>query len=352
MAAGMLVGMTLQPMWGMIADKFGRIRLLLGLAFVTPVCFFFLFNSRIFFVLFIVNILYFLVRTPQSSVSDAYVLRATEKLGQVYGTIRYFQSIGFGVGGYIAGFYLGKYAVTNLWLLAASISLIGALVVGWLPKSETEQRVLVRGELFHNVKMLVSWQNKNFLIFLLGAFFLNQTLAAFNTYLVIAYSDLGGQMKYVGWAFLIASAANIPSMHFARHLTAKFGIVETMIFSSLVYLFRWVILWFVTNPMWMIGIQVLHGSFGLFYVPAVHYVVENSPAQIRATAQTIFGMIAGGLAGIVGNLLNGILIQSGGPSLMYAVCAGSVVLSLGCFGYLVVSTRRQSALEKTPTASM
>lgn len=351
MSAGMLVAMFVQPLWGMVADRFGGVRTILAVMFVAPVFFLALFNSRIVLVLFIVNMLYFFVKSPQSSISDAYTLRATAKLGPVYGKIRYFQSIGFGIGGYMTGYFLGKFVVTDLWLLAAGVSLIGAVVVIWLPQAERSERPLVKGEMLQNVKRLISWKNKQFLIFLLGAFLLNQTLAAFNTYLVIAYSDFGGHMKDIGWAFLIASVANIPSMIFARHLTAKFGIVPTLMLASLLYLTRWVVQWFVADPLWVILTQVLHGSFGLFYVPAVHYVVEKSSDQIRATAQTIFGMIAGGLAGIVGNVLNGFLIQSGGPTLMYAICALSSLMALLCFTYVALKDRHKVHAEQT-TVSM
>lgn len=349
MSAGMLVAMIVQPAWGMVADKFGRTRTILAVMFVAPVFFLILFNSRIVFILFLVNMLYFFVKTPQSSISDAYTLHATAKLGPVYGKIRYFQSIGFGIGGYVSGYFLGRFAVTDLWMLVAFVSLIGAVVVIWLPKAERSERSLVKGELYKNVKLLISWQNKNFLVFLFGACLMNQTLAAFNTYLVIAYGDFGGHMKDIGWAFLIASAANIPSMIFARHLISKFGIVQTLMIASSLYLVRWVVQLFVADPLWVIVIQVLHGSFGLFYVPAVHYVLEKSSDHIRATAQTIFGMVAGGLSGIVGNVLNGFLIQTGGPTLMYGICAISSFMAIICFTYIAISDRHKAQAQVQQT---
>lgn len=82
----------------------------------------------------------------------------------------------------------------------------------------------------------------------------------------------------------------------------------------------------------MIGVQVPHGlSFGFFYIAAVEYVASVTGREMQATGQSLFNMVFAGLGGIVGNMLNGYLLDSGGPSLMYLACTisaalGSVIL--------------------------
>lgn len=105
-----------------------------------------------------------------------------------------------------------------------------------------------------------------------------------------------------------------------------------MLLAAGAYMLRWGIQWLWPTPEVMIGVQVLHGlSFGFFYIAAVEYVASVTGREMQATGQSLFNMVFAGLGGIVGNMLNGYLLDSGGPSLMYLACTisaalGSVIL--------------------------
>ncbi|MNN95138.1 Nucleoside H+ symporter [compost metagenome] len=72
---------------------------------------------------------------------------------------------------------------------------------------------------------------------------------------------------------------------------------------------------------------MLHGlSFGFFYIAAVEYVALVAGKEMQATGQSLFNMVFVGLGGIIGNLLNGYLLNAGGPGLMYMTCTVSAAL--------------------------
>lgn len=120
----------------------------------------------------------------------------------------------------------------------------------------------------------------------------------------------------------------------ADKLIRRFGRHRVLMFAGSLYMLRWVLQAFITAPGWVIATQVLHGSFGLFYVSSVDYVAETMSPRIRATAQSVFGMVASGVSGIVGNILNGVLLDAGGPRLMYAVCGVSAFAGIIMYGLL------------------
>ncbi|MFD2879795.1 MFS transporter [Paenibacillus rhizoplanae] len=102
---------------------------------------------------------------------------------------------------------------------------------------------------------------------------------------------------------------------------------KTLMLASVVYMLRWAIQWLIPVPGVMIGVQTLHGmSFGFFYIAAVEYVASITGKELQATGQSLFNMVFVGLGGIAGNLLNGYLLDSGGPRLMYFSCTVSAAL--------------------------
>ncbi|QQE77868.1 MFS transporter [Alicyclobacillus sp. SO9] len=343
MSMGILAAMIAQPLWGWLSDKFGIARFILVVVFLVPASFAMFFNAHVLFLLALINVLYFTIKSPQFSVVNAYTLSITADMGSVYGKIRYYQSVGFGIGGYIAGLYLGHFSVSSLWILFSLLSVIGAFtLIGLPPMPKVEHHPHEKENFVQNLKVLLVGKQNYFLLFLLGAFFMNQTLASFNTYFVVVFHDYGGAMDHIGWGFIIASVGNIFSMILAERLTNRFGTVRILILASLLYALRWFLQIFITSPDWVLVLQILHGSFGLFFIPAVHYVANNAPVKVRATAQAIFGMVAGGmgLSTIVGNSLDGYLLQFGGPSAMYSVSAVSAVLATACFFYILFHQRR------------
>ena len=127
-----------------------------------------------------------------------------------------------------------------------------------------------------------------------------------------------------------------------------------MFLAAVAYIVRWGVQAFIPNPTVAIAIQVLHGlSFGFFYVAAVDFVSRSARRELQATAQSVFGMVNGGLAGIIGNLLNGDLLNYGGPGLMYVVCMTSAVMGAACFAYVIKTSPRSAGREtgSVPTIS-
>ncbi|MFD1905051.1 MFS transporter [Paenibacillus rhizoplanae] len=273
-----------------------------------------------------IQLVYDFFQSTQTPIADAYAVNAASAAGTSFGTIRLFGSIGTALGGYFGGLYLNWMGVTELWIPFLLFNLLALLLVITIPvnvERRTHHVTFTSG-----IRQLLG--NRVFLLFLAGCFLVNQTLTAFNSFFVLTFQMAGGSFAWSGIALMIASITSVPAMLVAASVLKKYGYEKTLMLASVVYMLRWAIQWLIPVPGVMIGVQTLHGmSFGFFYIAAVEYVASITGKELQATGQSLFNMVFVGLGGIAGNLLNGYLLDSGGPRLMYFSC--TVSAALGAF---------------------
>lgn len=330
LSAGTLIAILVQPVWGIVVDRFRITRMTLMLTFLVPAMLAPVYTVHIALALFLSYAISTVFSSPQAPIADSLAVVTARGAGTSYGTIRSFGSLGFALGGYAGGVYLAQFPMHTLWMPYAALSLLGAASIVLYPRMAQPGRLVARSMPKGGVREVLS--SRKFVLFLLGGFLVSETLTAFNTYFVLSFREIGGSLSTTGIAFAVASATNIPAMLLAAKVIARVGRERTMMLAALVYVVRWGVQALVPIPAVAIGIQLLHGaSFGFFYVAAVDFVSRSAKAEWQATAQSVFGMVCGGVAGIVGNVLNGYLLHVGGSSLMYGVCAALSGLSALCF---------------------
>ncbi|ETT41482.1 maltose permease [Paenibacillus sp. FSL R7-269] len=323
MAFGTLLAILFQPLWGILVDRYQRTRLVLMLTLIVPGTIVYLYNVKWLVVIVLVYSLYTIFQSTQTPIADSYAVNAASAAGTSFGTIRLFGSIGTALGGYFGGLYLNWMGVTELWIPFLIFNLLALLLVITIPvnvERRTQHVTFTSG-----IRQLLG--NRVFLLFLAGCFLVNQTLTAFNSFFVLTFQMAGGSFAWSGIALMIASITSVPAMLVAARVLKKYGYEKTLMLASVVYMLRWAIQWLIPVPGVMIGVQTLHGmSFGFFYIAAVEYVASITGKELQATGQSLFNMVFVGLGGIAGNLLNGYLLETGGPGLMYFSCTVSAAL--------------------------
>ncbi|WP_141499820.1 MFS transporter [Paenibacillus luteus] len=325
MAVGTLLSILVQPLWGLMVDRFRQTKLVLVLSIAVPSILAYFYSVKLFAIMVLVYTISIIFQVTQSPIADSYAVSAARHARTSYGTIRSLGSLGTALGGYAGGLYLSHFAITQLWMPFFLFSAAGAITVLSLSNQNDSYKSAV--SLSEGFKKLLS--NRDFVIFLVACFFVNQTLTAYNSFFVLSFQEAGGSYSLVGVALLLASMTNVPSMLLAAKVVGKIGREKTLVLAAFAYALRWAIQWLYPIPSVMIGIQALHGlSFGLFYVAAVEYVAVASGKQMQATGQSLFNMVFVGLGGIVGNLLNGYLYHAGGPEMMYMACTLSALIGV------------------------
>ncbi|MGN7454415.1 MFS transporter [Paenibacillus pasadenensis] len=340
MAFGTLVSIVLQPAWGMLADRFKMTRSILIVSLLVPSFAAYFYNIKLYLFLIFIYTLCTIFQVTQYPVADSYAVTAAREARTSYGVIRLFGSIGTGVGGYAAGLYLSQFSIHMLWLPFLAFNALSAVLAAALPS-----RTDVSGSSTAFTAGL--WEllrNRSFALFLLGCFLVNQTLTAFNSFFVLSFQAVGGSYALTGIGLLLASTTNVPSMLMASSVLRKWGFERTLLIASVAYMLRWGIQWIWPTPGVMIGVQVLHGlSFGLFYIAAVEYVAAMTSAESQATGQSLFNMVFMGLGGIIGNMLNGYLMDAGGPTAMFLACTISAGLGSAVLHAVSRRARRSGA---------
>ncbi|MNI26452.1 putative nucleoside transporter YegT [compost metagenome] len=342
MAAGTLIAICIQPVWGLIADRYNQARLVLVLSVAVPAVLAAFYRFEYFIVLLLIYTVSTIFSSTQAPIADSYAIAAANRAGSSYGSIRLMMSIGAAVGAYAGGQYIEHFSVSTIWLPFLLLSSIAVIIAMTLPKQAEENHMMTQS-FSQGVKQLLC--NRIFLAFLGGCFLVNQTMAAFGTYFVVAFQSVGGSASYAGIALFIASFTNVPSMLYASKVIRKLGRERTLLLGALIYVLRWGIQVAFPHPSVMIGVQVLHGlSFGLFYIAAVEYVSQITSAEIQATGQSVFNIVFSGFAGILGNLLNGVLLSEGGVGLMNLSCMLSAAVGSVLLLYVARSSRSKAPL--------
>lgn len=339
MATGTLVAITIQPMWGIISDRYNQTRLVFILSVAVPALLAVFYRSEYFIVLLLVYTCSTIFSSTQAPIADSYAISAANRAGATYGSIRLMMSIGAALGAYAGGVYVSTFSVSTIWLPFLFFNLIAVLIAFTLPK-QAEENHMMRQSFTQGVRQLLG--NRVFLAFLGGSFLVNQTMAAFGTYFVIAFQSVGGSTRYAGIALFLASVTNVPSMLFASKVIKRLGRERTLLLGALIYVLRWGIQVAFPYPSVMIGVQVLHGlSFGFFYIAAVEYVSQITSNEMQATGQSVFNMVFAGFSGIVGNLLNGFLLNQGGVEVMNLSCMLSSIAGAMLLFYVARNSRRK-----------
>lgn len=347
MATGTLIAITIQPMWGIISDRYNQTRLVLILSVAVPALLAVFYRSEYFIVLLLVYTCSTIFSSTQAPIADSYAISAANRAGTTYGSIRLMMSIGAALGAYAGGLYVSTFSVSTIWLPFLFFNLIAVLIAFTLPK-QAEENHMMRQSFTQGVRQLLG--NRVFLAFLGGSFLVNQTMAAFGTYFVIAFQSVGGSTRYAGIALFLASVTNVPSMLFASKVIKRLGRERTLLLGALIYVLRWGIQVAFPYPSVMIGVQVLHGlSFGFFYIAAVEYVSQITSNEMQATGQSVFNMVFAGFSGIVGNLLNGYLLNQGGVEVMNLSCMLSSIAGAMLLFYVARSSRRKLSTTTLPS---
>ncbi|MHA7964321.1 MFS transporter [Paenibacillus sp. CAU 1782] len=326
MSVGTLLSIMVQPIWGILVDRFRQTKLVLLLSIAVPAFLSFFYRFEYIALIVAAYILSIAFQATQSPIADSYAVSAARAAKTSYGTIRSLGSLGTALGGYAGGAFLSHFAITQLWMPFLGLSLAGAVTALTLSMRGNEMSSSI--SLSRGLKDLLG--NTRFVLFLVACFFVNQTLTAYNSFFVLSFQSAGGSYSLVGTALLLASLTNVPSMLLAAKIVKGIGHERTLLLAAFFYALRWGIQWLFPIPSVMVAIQVLHGlSFGLFYVAAVEYVAAASGKEMQATGQSIFTMVFSGLGGIVGNLLNGYLFYHGGANSMYLACTISALAGAG-----------------------
>jgi len=341
MMLGPLLAVFFQPLWGYLSDRLGTVKkiifLLWGLSILSSIG---LFTAKSYELTLAFVTLFYFFWLPSIPLMDSITIKATERRGQSFGSVRLFGSLGYTVVLIIGGILLGQ------WLGIRSLSLIfwATWIVPLLLLFKLRDEP-VSGERMSLQSLVPILKNKSFLWFLLLVFIISVPHRMHDVMFSLYLSKAGGSDAMVGWSWALAALAELPAFALLSkylHRVREFNVIGLV---CLLYVLRWLAYAFTTDPWVMFALQAGAAvTFAVFWITVVHCTVQMLPRQLTSTGQSLLAMVFLGFAGISGGSIGGWLEDHYGGSSMYVFAAiVSLVASLAFFGSEFVARRRREA---------
>ncbi|MEO5352908.1 MAG: MFS transporter [Magnetococcus sp. XQGC-1] len=319
------------PLWGRMADRGSRHRVIVGSSFAAWLASLLFFHADALPLLLAGALAYSLLQNAQLSLVEATTLEVIDRHNKHngddaaldYGRIRLWGSWGFilfslGLGPLVDQWGLGlvPWALTALLLLGAIFSL-------FLPQGEPHPAPGLSPTLFS--LPCVRW-------FYLAAMLMQFSHGAYYGFLSLHLAEHAFSRGAIGLIWTVGVVAEVVLLRHSGPLLARFGVDRLLAISLFLAILRWTL--YALPPLWPILLfgQLLHAfTFGAFHVAAVRRIFAMAPRASRSTAQAWYAALSFGLGGGIGILLCGHLydrIQAEGLFLLMAVGASMGLLAM------------------------
>jgi MFS transporter, PPP family, 3-phenylpropionic acid transporter len=298
------------PVWGIIADRFGRKNILtLTLFIVIFGLYGFIFQKTFLSVLVFVY-LFTLFYNPISPLLDSVALDFVEQCKKCsYGGFRLWASVGWAVSSVVTGTFINDKNSEYIFVIASVLFTLNFLILKFLYKPLVVTKTLKSLKLSQITTILFS--DKRLYILLIIMLFYGVFSSPIHLFINIYYIEIGGGYNHVGYAYLFQAMAEVPFFIFGRKIINRFGARRLIVFTMIVTAIRLLAYGFISNPWMAIAIGTTHGiSLGLFILSFISFVHQFIAPEYRATGQSfIYAFYFGGGVAL-GNVFTGYLSQN------------------------------------------
>ena len=325
------------PLGGTFADKLRSSRKALSICLVCMVVMFILIPLTAdmhlfgFPVMLIFIVLGQFFRGPTWPLLDTTVINGCNKTGSFYGLVRSAGSFSF----VIMNLVLGAVIVEeNSYLTFYVLAIFLLPCVYYLYKlrevSDSMQihskpisfREMPFGKLFKNPYFIA------YVIFSIARYIPETCVGTFQPYLV---KEVGGNMALVGFIQAYRASFEIPTLLLSNKLDKRMS-YRTMVILSAVFYGAQALLYGVVDSFgMMIVVTTLSGiASGFTQAGAARFVLTLAPRELQATAQTLVGSTMS-IAGIIGGMLGGLMIESMGIRSFYIATGLMMVATVALY---------------------
>ncbi len=323
------VGIFATPFWGMMGDKIRSVRKVFVITLACQMILFLLIPASAEINIFGFSLamawipLVCFFRNPAMSLLDNWVVQSSYSEGFNYGTIRAFGSLSFAIIGIILSFVLPGVGVDCTFYLSPVLLLpVLLLSLTMRDREKTEKRKSLS---FKEMQVGSLFKSYRYVTFLVFAFFLCMSTNSCYGFLSYLLEDVGASASQLGLLTGYRALLEVPGLMLMAVLSKSFSFRKMLIASGVFFAAEVICFGFAENLVQVILFSTFNGlGNGLFIASVLNYIYSVSPQHLKATAQTIYGAVSS-LAGILGNIAGGILIDFIGIKGFY-ISAGMLIL--------------------------
>lgn len=244
-----------------------------------------------------------------------------------YGRVRLWGSISFILATLAGGQILDIWPESAIfWSLLATFAVV--TVVCLITPDTRVEAPPVQSNVFRVFWRLMS--EPRFALFILASALLQTSHLVVYIFGTLHWRDAGIDDFLIGVLWAEGVVAEIVLFSFGAALTARFGAAGLLMMAAVAGVMRWPLLAFSTDLLVLFVAQALHGvTFGAAHLGAMAFLSRAIPPSLSATAQTLHGAVALGVASAIISPLLGGLYESWGGGAFYIMTlfslAGGVV---------------------------
>ncbi|TPG69789.1 MFS transporter [Brevibacillus laterosporus] len=331
-----VVSLMLQPLWGMLCDRFQIRKKALIMALIAAACVSFLFTFiNTYAWVFFTIALWSVFQCAVVPISDSLTLSYVSKRSMHFGNIRLWGSIGFAIAAFLTALAVQQWGPSAIFYSTGLAYFLAVLFLVRIPDERIERGSLPRNSLKGAGQL---FKIPRFVLFLLCTFFVFGSINAHNTWFNLYYQHIGGEIAALGFAFLLFAGSEVPCMRMASRLVQKIGLEQTLLFACVVSSARWFFYGSAPSTTIILSLFFLQGlSVGLFLATAAQYVRDNTPLALQVTALALFASFGQGLGSMFTNYTAGWVMEYYGILRTYtffgvSTLLGIIPLLLICYG--------------------
>ena len=265
---------------------------------------------------------------PMYSLTENLLVRNCAEMDLNYGGIRSAASLFYALGGLVATGIVAKYSTGATFWLGGLIG-IPAVIFATLVKDSTPVSNTSRQNRVKRSDFKILWTNRKYLIFVAFSFLFYMAMYCRLSFMPYYMSEIGiGTRKY-GLVLAYGAFLEIPSFLMLKWLHKYFSYRKLVIISAVLEIAEALLLSTVCNSMGMLLFSTTFYGLGngMFLAASLNYIYELAPPQMKASTQS-FCDAAAAIAGIVGNLLGGAVLDALGAKPFYFVVMLTYVASI------------------------
>ncbi|UHA74650.1 MFS transporter [Paenibacillus sp. 481] len=282
---------------------------------------------------------------PAVTLLDTLSVKTAAAANTSYSDIRLWGSVGFTITALVLGQYFDLWGGVDslMWMY---LPIWGGLLIGMFLLKEPKVEPTAGTEPAISWKVVRQALSMPSLLIFFGLIFLVAMPHRMNDGLLSLHlSDLGASTAQVSWAWAVAGLSEIIGFAVMGRIMRRDRMLVMLTVVSFLYVGRWLLYAFVTDPWVVIALQFAHAfTYVALWVVAIEFVSNVLPQQLAATGQALLGMVFLGLAGLAGGAAGGALQEAYGGTAMYLF--GAVCAALGAVGFLIWRFFREKASEK------
>ena len=333
------VGLFMQPVWGMLADRarYKRTVLTVALALAGAMCLLVPTASGGFLTLLAALTLYSTFLLPAVPVGTAISMEYTAAHGHSYGPVRMMGTVGYQVGILATGLLLAK-SLRGLYPVMGAALLLAAGSALLLPKVQGHQHHRER------ISLTVFLHNRE-LLTLLVVVFLASIGHQFNLNFFSKHlGDLGIGNTVPGLIATLSVVLEIPFLLVGDRLMKRFSIWRWMTIGLVIGAIRFALLSVLRSPVPIVLAQSLGiAHLACFEFFPMVYLGRVTSRELQASSQSVLQMGSFGIARIVGSLVGGLIADVTGIPAVYAMCGGLMLATAVVF---YVPMRRRARMDQ------